>query len=314
MRSGEVQDGKVATVEPFFVLGISYRSGTNYLARLLEQHPRISTGPVPEDFVAAKLPVLDDYVRRVTAEWNPRWGIEPNRARLIAGISDGLQGFLTSSSEPGTCYVLNRTPSVSGLAHLRKFFPMNRVIILVRDGRSVVESGMRSFDWRMDDAARTWANAAETIMKFRKEDARPERTMIVRYEDVVTDPVNTVQTLLDFLGLAMDEYPAGSAENVPVIGSSDLRRSGGHTRIHWDPTEQADFAPLRRHDQWSPGKHRRFDWIAGNALRELGYLPEPVPHSVPNSLIQRGKTMLDYCRPSALRLRLRRLIRGHPLR
>ena len=314
MQGGEVLDGKVNDVEPFFVLGISYRSGTNYLARLLEQHPRISTGPVPEDFVAAKLPVMDDYVRRVTAEWNPRWGIESNRARLIAGISDGLQGFLTSSSEPGTRYVLNRTPSVSGLAHLRKFFPTNRVIILVRDGRSVVESGMRSFDWRMDDAARAWASAAETIKTFREDDARPERTMIVRYEDVVTDPVQTVQTLLDFLGLAMDEYPAGSAENAPVIGSSDLRSSGGHTQIHWDPTEPDDFAPLRRYDQWSQGKHRRFDWLAGNALRELGYLTEPMPRSVPNLLVQHGKTMLGFCRPSALRLRLRRLIRGHPLR
>ena len=83
---------------------------------------------------------------------------------------------------------MTKSPSVRHLDRFFAFFPRARLLILVRDGRSVVQSAMDTFGWDFERACRAWAEAANTIDRFQQsESARADRWRIVRYEDLIDD-------------------------------------------------------------------------------------------------------------------------------
>ncbi len=297
-----------AQIELVFLLGISHRSGTNYLASLLEQHPEIGPGPLPEDFLVAKLGVLSEYLDRVREEWSRRWDVNAGRRALASALAGGLEAFLCREAPPGVTRVLSRTPSVDGLEYLRRFFPDAFVILLVRDGRAVVESGMRSFAWHFDDASRRWARGATAISAFRSSDPAPERTLLVQYEDLVREPKGQVAEILNFLGLDPDRLPADAGQRTGIIGSSQLRTAGGE--LHWKPENIQNFDPLSRFADWSDAKHRRFDWLAGPALEVLGYGRSGRDGGLLNRMRQRALSLFSAARPLEVRRAIRHLVRS----
>ncbi len=75
-----------------------------------------------------------------------------------------------------------KTPSVKNL-QLLNVMPIGKSVVIVRDGRAVVESGMRSFGWSFDAAARMWTRGADTIMQAQEQGVE---FLLVRYEDLVS--------------------------------------------------------------------------------------------------------------------------------
>jgi len=157
--------------------------------------------------------------------------------------------------------------------HVERFFelfPGARLVVLVRDGRSVVESCMSTFGWEFDRAARDWATAADRILAFERDGAGAERYLRVRYEDLLDDVDAEMKRVLAFAGLDPREFDREAARNLPVRGSSSYL--GGRGEIHWDPVPRgADFDPRRRWASWSPRMRERFAWIAGRQMQALGY-------------------------------------------
>ena len=296
--------------EPVFLLGIAHRSGTNYLAELLDQHEAIAASPLPEDFLVAKLACLEEFVRRVQGEWSARWDRDSAARELRSRLGLGLAGYLASDAAPRAGRVLARTPSVDGLTMLRRYFPKAHVILLIRDGRAVVESGMRSFQWSFDDASLRWARAARTIDQYRSQDPSAERSIVVRYEDLVADPDKALTALLGFLSLDTATYPFQRIAQTGVIGSSELKATGGD--LHWDQAAIPDFDPLARFSHWTANQHKRFNWLAGRELGLLGYQPLHADEGLTNAAAQRLHSAAAACRPRELRRRFRRLLRGSP--
>jgi hypothetical protein len=296
---------------PVFLLGIMHRSGTNFLAQLLEQHPRIGRGPVPEDFLVAKMSVLELYLHRVIGEWNPRWSVDDRAEDLRKALGAGISAFAILQAARDDTYALARTPSVGGLSFVRRFLPDAHLIILVRDGRAVVESGRRSFGWNFDDAARRWDSSARMIRSFISEDTNPARTIVVRYEDLVSRTDEEVGRVLGFLDLNPAELSDAALANTPVIGSSDLK-SAGDDAVHWEPAHIEDFRPLERFAAWTKSEHVRFDWLAGEMLEAFGYTANRMDHGKSGAAWQNFKSFLAACRPTVLRRSVRRLVRGAP--
>ncbi len=169
-------------------------------------------------------------------------------------------------------HLLTKTPSVEGIEQFFALFPESRLVILVRDGRSVVESGMRTFDWPFEQAVRRWRRAARTILEFDgRADEGPYR--VVRYEDLFRDTASELKSLLEFLRLDPLAYDFEAAIDAPVRGSSTYGQDDGD--MDWAPVEKGeDFNPLRRWDSWPDARLDRFHWIAGEELRALGYSME----------------------------------------
>ena len=137
---------------------------------------------------------------------------------------------------------MTKTPSVRNLEQFFRFFPDSPLIVIVRDGRGVVESGMRTFGWDFERAAVKWTKAAGAITRFAREnEGRPFR--IVRYEELHADPVGQLQQLLPFLGLPAAGYDFAKAKALPVRGSSELRADGSDAvATDGDPMEGSDLA------------------------------------------------------------------------
>lgn len=261
------------------ILGVGPRSGTNYLSNLIYLHQECDrVAGIWEDFVVSGASLLQEYVDRVTGHWNwAGWGIgaETKQAlwnsigsSIVAFLIDHRQSNHQSASgkhlvEP-KC-VVTKTPSVENLA-LAHQFPNTRTVVIVRDGRSMVSSGMKGFGWTFDHATHRWAGAARSIIKAR--DAGQD-FLLVRYEDLLIDLPNQMNRILHYVGLEASTYDLISASNLPMTGSSFVP---GTDRIHWGKLPRGDVSALLcRYQDWTPSMHCRFERIAGDAMQKFGY-------------------------------------------
>lgn len=263
--------------QPIFILGILPRCGTNFLMDLLCSHPDCAPpAPIWEDFLVTHADLLARYVDRVSQRWNRRWGeIDSLRDQLMTHLGVGLTSFLDERSGAGR--TATKTPRVENLEWFFKLFPKAPLVILVRDGRSVVESGIRTFGWNREWATHKWVEAADRILEFdRKHRKTDARYRIVRYEDLCENLEKELRGILDFVGLDADLYDFEAASQLPVRGSSTIREDG--SEVHWKPVAKPkNFDPVSRYSHWTRAKHERFNWIAGQSLERLGYTPQRVP-------------------------------------
>jgi protein-tyrosine sulfotransferase len=268
-RLGPVSDRQVG---PIFIHGILQRSGTNFLWDLLLLHPDCAPArdPIREDLFLQHSDPLVAFVETVRSCWDPIWGTFGGDLpdRLYAGIGAGLLSFLRTDADRR---LVTKSPSVRHLERFFTFFPSAQLLILVRDGRSVVQSGVDTFGWDFDFVCRAWAEAADTIRRFQQtESGRADRWRVVRYEDLVDDMEGQLRLLFEFLGLDATRYDFDAARNLPVRGSSWFgRRSTG---VHWQAVaKDASFVPKQRWHSWSAGHLDRFEWLAGEQLRAFDY-------------------------------------------
>ena len=274
-----------------FIHGILQRSGTNYLHQLLCKHPDCFGGaPIWEDSFLHHSDLLVAYVERLYQAWDPAWEVStkidpPEELEHLLG--DAIRRFLLQQmrnaelhGEPppadGTRLeksklVISKTPSVRGGAGFFEFFPNDHLIFVVRDGRALTESGVRSFGWSYERAMRSWAEGAKNILEFKaKFEAGGKKFLIVKYRDLYGDEQSELCRIFDFLGLDSGRYDFRDARSIGVIGSSETKSETG--KVHWQTVEKkAGFDPLHRFKDWSPAQHKRFNWIAGRYMIDLGY-------------------------------------------
>jgi protein-tyrosine sulfotransferase len=258
--------------DPIFIHGILPRSGTNFLWDLLLLHPDCSRPiePVNEDLFLEHSEHLAAFVAAVRAAWDPRWGTfgADLPDRLYAGIGEGLVSFLHTERNRR---LVAKSPSVRHLDRFFTFFPSARLLILVRDGRSVAQSAMDTFGWDFDRVCRAWAEAARTIGRFqRAEAARADQWRVVRYEALFDDPEGQLRPIFEFLELDATRYDFEAARALPVRGSSAFGRR--KSAVHWGAVARDEsFAPKERWRSWSADRVERFDWLAGDELAALSY-------------------------------------------
>ena len=282
--------------EPVFILGITQRSGTNFLSKLLGLHPDcVNACVIPEDFLTVRSDLLVKYSKSVYESWPNEWGISDIMGppdELCQAIGSGLIAFLKSQftkkqpGEPNTVsdnhgttsvskpkLLITKTPSVKNLRYFFKVFPAAYLLILIRDGRAVVESKVNTFThWSHEMATREWAEAANTIIQFTEDpDNYSHKHLTVRYEDLHQNTKGEMQKILSFLGLDVDKYNFDAALDLPVLGSSESSNQGTKN-MNWEPVKRwSNFNPTQRWKHWKRIRHERFNWVAGDYLVKLGY-------------------------------------------
>jgi hypothetical protein len=277
---------------PIFILGILQRSGTNYLNNLLLLHPDVKPpGLVWEDFFLAHSDLLASYMESVQSSWPHQWvekvDTEFGPHALFKRIGNSLIDFMEAqyrnrldkgvypAPERMPVNLVTATPSVRNLHMFFDLFPNAAPIIIVRDGRALVESGVRSFGWDYDEGMRMWATGAQAIQDFCRNPKHEGRYLLVRYEDLYTRTEEEMDKVLNFVGLDRSRYNFQAAQNLGVMGSSELVQAEGS--LHWKSIDKsAGFNPLARASEWSSQLSSRFDWIAGEQMRALGYLMDEV--------------------------------------
>ncbi|MEL6454185.1 MAG: sulfotransferase [Cyanobacteria bacterium J06623_5] len=186
---------------PVFLVG-SERSGTTLLRLMLDHHPEIMFWAEFEYGVYqmgddGRYPALADYYQRLLADRNFLMD-GPNIDRRLS-YPELVNSFLRQFQD------FTDKPIVGATVHhhfdrLLQIWPDARFIHIVRDGRDVARSCMK-MGWAGDGwhGAQRWLTA-ETLWESLKTKLPADRQIEVRFEDLITDTVDTLTQVCHFLG------------------------------------------------------------------------------------------------------------------
>ena len=266
---------------PFFVVGCP-RSGTTLLRNLLRSHPLLAIPPeshfLPTFYRVWGDPADERAARRLAGRilalhWVRRFGLgfRPDDFRHCRRYGE-LVGrlFGERARRDGATRWGDKTPSYAlHMPILREIFPGAQFVHIVRDGRDVACSLLRTGigPRRALTAGLLWKTYIETA---RRDGTALERAhyLEVRYESLLRDPETTLRAVCAFLGAPFDPR---------VLAPTAI-----------DPTRFVDvFGPRRvRHvslgeivrDNAGKWRHEmtakqvvEFEAVAGATLAELGY-------------------------------------------
>ena len=260
-----------------FILGITGRSGTNYLSSILKNHPDCNSAKLgAEDFLIYGLDVANEYVNKVSGKWNNKWKKNANKYGIEFKkdfkheIGNGIINF-TKNQTHHSVQIL-KTPSTININYFFDFFPKSKLIILLRDGKSVVESGVKSNFWNYQRGFLIWNNSAERILNFQKKNkAQANQFLIVKYENLIISFENEVKRILNFCDLDITKYNFSAENNITLFGTS-TKNINNEDDFKWEKKEKPkNFNPLSRANNWKKIKHIRFNYTCGKNAKKLGY-------------------------------------------
>lgn len=295
-------------LDPIFIIGTE-RSGTNLLRLILNSHPAICV-PHPPHIMKLFTPLLPRYgdlekdanFRRLSAdvcrlvELHPYpWEIRPDRERVFATASGRellciyfaiYDQYLEWSGKERWC--CKSTFMIDHVADILRHRPRARFIFMVRDGRDVAVSAKNSIfnHYHVFYTARRWQREQRLGLDWLAR-LPAEQISLLRYEELLTAPVATLQRLCAFL-----EEPY-SDKMLEYHRFHEAHKSGGLS-LSWENTAKPLLAANRGkfHKQLSREEILLFEALAGEELQQLGYELA----SDPEQLLQR-RTELSRERP-----------------
>lgn len=202
--------------EPIFIVGAP-RSGTTLLAAIMGRHRRISIPPETQymlEFMLGKNPnkpplygygaLVDELLGNHSIQ-----DLDINRTELVSRyevVGPGYAGLFQALLE---CYAKQHSKMRVGEKspmHLLyapiflKWFPKAKFVCIVRDGRDVVESLMKT-PWAANLRIRhslMWRDFSKLARKYSEE--YPQSFLVIHYEELVCHPELTIKRVCEFIG------------------------------------------------------------------------------------------------------------------
>jgi len=257
-----------------FLIGIIPRSGTNFLFNSLTVHPTCNPAAVPgEDHLFRNSDLLVEYIEKTSECWRSKWeGMDKKvyKDKLNNVLGNALVNLLVPESTKGITF-LTKTPLTEGLKKIFKLIPESKIIVLLRDGKDAVESGVQSKFWSYEEGMELWNKNALEILDFQKSyQEKVEYFHLIKYEDLVLNPKSCLEKLLNFCSLDSSLYDWKQIKAQPVFGSSQNKNSKG--LVDWQPKPADDnFNPLSRSKHWSKELLNQYYSICSESAIQLGY-------------------------------------------
>lgn len=252
--------------------GIMPRSGSVYVGELLRLHPDLYAYP----YQLWEFPALQLAGDILKLQKKFLTGYKPNLGKIgendfLALFGAALIAFLYEPV-PLDKRLLIKIPSVQYLSHFNSMFPNENLLVLVRDGRDLIHSTLRT--WPHLNFIQTclrWNRSARAILNTSGDNISFNRKgfLIARYEDALLDPKSFMKVVCDKFNLEESSYPFERIDNIRVIGSSKLE---SNEKVTWRHLNKPDgFRPIEYWKQWPYFKKMVFKIIAGKSLIDLGY-------------------------------------------
>lgn len=240
----------------FIFMGGVARSGTTYMKYVLDSHSRISCGH------EMKLIPMICSVRKL-------WWKNMNHQLIPAGMgAENLDHafrtfacmYMLLSRTGDKPRIAEKTPhNVTEFGTLARLFPNAKFVHIVRDGRAVAASLLKQnwIDMTAPEAGRVWycrdvsgaARYWRHILEIAEKEAESipaSNYHVLKYEDLVSNPQQILQSLFEFLGESWE--PQVLAKNPIKGGALDRWRS-----------------------ELSPEQLNEFAAIAGERMSTMGY-------------------------------------------
>jgi hypothetical protein len=191
-----------------------------------------------------------DYALQVTEEFIQAVASDPRTA--FARFVETL--FTRHTERDGKTFWINKTPRyVEALDFLKQVWPDLLFLHCVRDGRDVAASALTR-PWgpaSWSEAGTWWPARVEPGLEFARHNTG--QSMLIRYEDVLSRPAETLERVLDAVGLK--EASDTVERYLKAGGVLDPSRIGG-----WRSHSPSDIAA--------------FEAGGAGTLRALGYQPQ----------------------------------------
>lgn len=279
-----------------FIVGVP-RSGTTLLRLMLDAHPDLAIPP-ETNFIHLAAEACEDasdprqaFLETVMTHnrWKDLRIEEDLLTQNVAAIKpfdlgEAVRALYRLYAEKfGKSRWGDKTPHyVRRMTVIQGLLPEAYFIHLIRDGRDVALSvkdlwfGADS----VEDAARRWRGSIE---KARRHSRKLPHYLEVRYEDLVTDAESTLSRITEFVDLpwnqSMLDYYKTADERLSEIERDKTAPSGEitsrgeeriaiHSLTHKPP--QRDRIGRWRQEMTAADRER-FEEVAGETLRELGY-------------------------------------------
>ncbi|MCC9608443.1 sulfotransferase [Blastopirellula sp. JC732] len=267
--------------EFLFIIG-SDRSGTTWLQSMIAAHPQVAT--------TVQLTLFHTYVPDWIRSWNMEVGYIEDADQWDMGLPvvwseqefhEFLREFVAKAyskvaeKSPNASHILDKHPAYrEHVEDINLLLPNAKFIHVIRDGRDVALSliaAKKGLGWGFSsvrEAAEAWARFVRRGQEATK---YGERYVEVRYEDLKTDGVATLQSVFEFCGLAASEEEVGR-----ILEDHQFERMKRNRQTP-DATRNAPAAHYRKgaSGQWKEGysavQRGEFHQIAGGLLCELGY-------------------------------------------
>jgi protein-tyrosine sulfotransferase len=255
-----------------FIHGIMPRSGTVYVGELLRRHPDLHAYPhqlweFPALQLAGEIPDLQKKFFL---------GYKLNKNKL--GENDFLPLFGASliaylhESTPPHQRVLVKMPSVQYLDRFFSMFPHENLLILLRDGRDLVHSTLRTWPHlNFVQVCLRWNRSARMVLSTLAQlnSSKRKGFWLAKYENVLSEPENFIKQACRSLCLDENRYPFELIQEIRVIGSSKLENRDKVTWRHLKKPK--DFKPVEYWRKWPTTRKLIYKVIAGKSTIELGY-------------------------------------------
>lgn len=265
-------------LRPAFLLSLP-RSGSTLVQRMLAAHSAVATVAepwllLPPLYALRPDGVYAEYGHRVTVS-----AIEDMTSHLPGGRADYLDAVRTMAMEvytrlspPEARVFLDKTPRYGLIVEeLLDTFPDSSFVILHRNPLAVVSSIVTSFmggAWKPYHHKQDLYLLAERLLAA--QESHPERFTVVRYEDVIDQPRDTLTRVLEALGLEWEDRMLDSAGSDTVegvvgdrTGVTDYDRVSSEPLTKWQGNLDS---PIRR--SWA---RRYLQWLGRERLDLMGY-------------------------------------------
>jgi LPS sulfotransferase NodH len=260
-----------------FIVGAA-RSGTTWLQAMLGAHPAVCT--------FGELQLYDYY----TAPWVKAWKRQQEVSRFNGlptiwneeQLYEILREFLKRiysrvlETKPEASIVLDKHPGYSAhVEHINRLIPNAKFIHMIRDGRDVAVSlRAASQGWGrlwapavIESAASLWKSS---VIEARKARDYGGRYMEVRYEELLSEGIQVLKSVFEFLSVPIDLEDLTSIFNEHQFERMKEEKKGTNQLIWPD-----GFFRKGQAGDWQnalkPMKRYVFHEIAGDLLCELGY-------------------------------------------
>ncbi|MEP6476624.1 MAG: sulfotransferase [Actinomycetota bacterium] len=263
---------------PLFLLSLP-RSGSTLVQRILAGHEEIATAPEPWILLPQIYAMREQGLYAEYGQVPASRAIREFAERLPGGPDDyrtELRSFVSAlydrASDGGGGYFLDKTPRYHHIADdLFDLFPEGRFLFLWRNPLAVAAS-----------ISETWGRGRWNVEKYRTDlfdgtahlvssyRAHADRSIALRFEDLVTHPLETWPSVFAHLDLSFDPELLRSFGEVRLDARmGDPTGSRAYTSLSVEPLDKWRRTlanPIRK--RWCHGYLR---WIGQDRLQTMGY-------------------------------------------
>jgi len=271
------------------------RSGTNFLARILIEHPSVSRPHGHWEWPGLYFSEeLKSYSSKLDNRFKKKRKDLPFNAnkKIFQFLGEGYQReFEDVIVDKDAEFIVHKFPGAVGLENVFRFFPEARLIVLLRNGKDNVDSFYRAATYDKKGLSKlkkfaasclVWRNNIKSIYSFLNNNEKD--VLVVDYDRLNKDSYKESLKVLKFNNLKEPENWKNTIENIGVKGSSFYKEGEESSNLkstNWKIEKKTKaFNPNERwRSNWGilerimyslicSGADKMFDQITSNSLEK----------------------------------------------